>query len=366
MTAELAVGQSALAIHFGGEGRDVSGSVTPQGGDPRARPNSVRLDLSTCVCRYGPAPAALECFGEMGAQTLWAHPYGAAERLAGAYGIYLGVDPDELVVARGISELIWLLARSELGPRVVVPVPAYTEYHQAFPATRDTSSNSGGFNHALAEIEASLAAAGVVLLSNPHNPSGRAFSRSDLEALARTYPEAMLIVDESYVEFCADPAMYSLIGTDCDNVIVFRSPSKFFGIAGVRVGVAWSRHGNLGAWFGQPRGSWPISAVEADVAIAALKDSAWITANRRSVLADGLWLDRHLRHLGQVIDGSVTHFRLVVNPEAERVSRHLAKVGLGVRLLSRAHGLAESAIRVAAPRLEERAQAAALLASVVG
>ena len=109
-----------------------------------------------------------------------------------------------------------------------------------------------------------------------------------------------------------------------------------------------------------------MSGIEVALAEAALGDTAWAEVNRRSTLADGVWLDRHLRHLGQPVGGAVTHFRLVLNPEAERVQRHLAKLGLGVRLVGRGHGLADSAIRVAAPRNEERPEAAALLASVVG
>ena len=175
-----------------------------------------------------------------------------------------------------------------------------------------------------------------------------------------------MVVDESYVEFTADPSRYSLIGSECPNVIVFRSPSKFFGIAGARVGVAWSRHPNLAEWLAPARGSWPLSGIDVAVAAAALGDVAWADANRRLTLADGVWLERHLRHLGELVPGAVAHFRLVLNPEAERVQRHLAKVGLGVRLLGRGHGLADSAIRVSAPRNEERPEAAALLASVVG
>ena len=63
----------------------------PQGGDPRTRPPAVRLDLSTCVCRYGPPPAALDALRDLPAAVLRRHPYGADDVLADAYGAYLGV-----------------------------------------------------------------------------------------------------------------------------------------------------------------------------------------------------------------------------------------------------------------------------------
>ncbi|MPY93682.1 MAG: aminotransferase class I/II-fold pyridoxal phosphate-dependent enzyme, partial [Acidimicrobiia bacterium] len=265
--------------------------VGPQGGDPRARGASVRVDLSTCVCRYGPPPPALAAARGVSAEALRAHPYGAVDQLLEAYGRYLGVPAGDLVAGRGVSELVWQLAAGPLGERVVVPVPAYTEFRQAFPGA---AVGAPGVHHPLGVIAEALGSGAVVLVANPHNPSGRAFGAQELAAVAAAHPQGVLVVDESYVEFCADPATFSLVGAHLANLVVLRSPSKFFGLAGCRVGVAWSPVPALRRGVDRPRGSWPVSALEVAPAAAALADTAWASATRAQLVEDGAWLDRQV------------------------------------------------------------------------
>ena len=314
------------------------------------------------------APAALAALRELPAAVLRRHPYGADDVLAGAYGAYLGVPAEELVVGRGASELIWQLAASGLGPRVVVPRPGYTEYQQAFPGA---GAGPPGVHHPIELIAEQLRAGRVVLISNPHNPSGRGLDPRELLAAARAAPAGVLVVDESYVEFTPEPAAASVLpGNDRDglpvNVIVLRSPSKFFGLAGARVGVAWSPSRRLRELLRVRRGSWPISALEVAPVVAALADRAWVAATHAALRSDACWLGEHLGRIGgrsplRVVDGSVTHFRLLLVDDAERTAGALAAAGLGVRPVGPGHGLAGPALRVAAPRGDERAESAAML-----
>lgn len=347
--------------------------VGPQGGDPRARPAGVRLDLSTCVCRYGPPPSALAVLRDLPASVLRRHPYGAEDVLAEAYAAYLAVDPNELVVGRGASELIWQLAASELGPRVVVPRPGYTEYQRAFPGA---GVGPLGVHHAMEVVAEQLAAGRVVLLSNPHNPSGRSLDPRDLLGLAAGAPGGVLVVDESYAEFAPDPAAASVLGDRRSpatgdvpaNVIVLRSPSKFFGLAGARVGVAWSPSERLRAILRGRRGSWPVSALEVVPVVAALADGEWIAATHAALRSDACWLAGRLRRFATgrtatFVDGSVAHFHLLAVDDVERAAAAFAAAGIGARAIGRGHGLAGPALRLAAPRVDERALGASMLAT---
>ena len=336
-----------------------------QGGDPRFRPATVRIDLSTCVSRYGPPDGALAAIRNLRSAALHEHPYEAASALIAAYGAYLGVPTKELVVGRGISELIWQLAFRLPAGCVTLPLPAYTEYHQAFPtAARLVSTDVE--HHDLSDIACQLEAGQIVLLSNPHNPTGRAFSRAQLLEVAHRPHAGVLVVDESYVEFCRDPASVTVIGAPLGNIVVLRSPSKFFGIAGARVGVAWSGAARGLDLLTASRGSWPVSAVEVAAAAAALEDWEWAAANRENQLSDVEWLEDHISHLGQVVPGAVTHFRLLRTPAATRIAQDLAAAGLGVRVFDERHGLTGPALRITAPRREDRGRVAAMLHSVVG
>ncbi|MEA3215873.1 MAG: histidinol-phosphate aminotransferase [Acidimicrobiia bacterium] len=342
--------------------------VAPQGGDPRHLPASVQVDLSTCVSRYGPPPSALAALRDASATLLRSHPYGASEQLTEAYGRFLGVPAHELVAGRGASELIWLLAGSPLAPRVAVPVPAYTEYRQAFPRA---AAGEAAVHHRLELVSDLLEADRVVLISNPHNPSGRAFTAAELgQALMAARGRGVLVVDESYVEFVNVPGEYSMIGQAFENLLVVRSPSKFFGVAGARVGVAWSPNPALRAALTVRRGSWPVSGLEVAPVAAALGDRCWQAESHAALQADSAWLAQQLVAIwgsdaagGAVIDGAVTHFRLV-SGEAAGLAPRLATAGIAVRTLGRGHGLELPAVRIAAPRVEERALVAAALAAV--
>jgi histidinol-phosphate/aromatic aminotransferase/cobyric acid decarboxylase-like protein len=220
-----------------------------------------------------------------------------------------------------------------------------------------------------------LRAGRVVLLSNPHNPSGRAFDAERLLDLADDAPQGVLVVDESYVEFAPDPVRASVLGraeaagrNGPSNLIVLRSPSKFFGVAGARVAVAWSPAERLREALRTQRGSWPVSAIEVAPVAAALADRSWTLATHAALCADARWLEEQLdqpdRPLpgAQLVRGSVTHFRLVHVDDATAAAESLAAVGLGVRPLGPGHGLPGPALRIAAPRIEEREACAAMLA----
>jgi histidinol-phosphate/aromatic aminotransferase/cobyric acid decarboxylase-like protein len=158
---------------------------------------------------------------------------------------------------------------------------------------------------------------------------------------------------------------------------VLRSPSKFFGLAGARVGVAWSPSADLRDALRPQRGSWPVSAIEVAPVAAALADDRWISATHAALTSDARWLDGQLRGLGWsppstqrgeglvhgLVEGSVTHFRLLFVDDASAATARLAAAGLGVRPLGAGHGLPGHALRIAAPQADERDTFAAMSAA---
>ncbi len=335
-----------------------------QGGDLRGR-SQVRLDLSTCVNPYGPPDAVLHALRNVPAEVVRAHPYEAAADVELAYAEFFGRPAGEFVAGQGASELIWTLARHFHGKTAGIPLPAYTEFRQAFPDARRFGGGPATHPHEI--LDHAMRACDVVIVSNPHNPTGQVMQRDSLAEAARRHPDCLLVVDESYMDFMPDQDAVTLAGCDAGNVIVLRSPSKFFGLAGVRSGVAWSVHPQRAQWR-QGRTNWPVSALAATALRSAMASGAWTTAARRALATDTAWLERLLTRTGLAITPGQLHFRLLTGSTTEVAgfASSLTARGIIVRVLEDSCGVGEPAIRISAPRLQDRDLLASALARHAG
>jgi histidinol-phosphate/aromatic aminotransferase/cobyric acid decarboxylase-like protein len=350
--------------------RSADGALTPptldfgaQGGDPA---RSVDMDLSTCVNRYGPAPAAVEALQAIEPQDILLHPYDASQRLKAAYEWATGVDGEELVAGRGASEFIWAMGREVDHADAAIPLPGYTDYLKAFPGRGFTMG--GEQMPSLEQVDAALDSGRLVILSNPHNPTGVLLEREGLIAAAARHPRATLVVDESYINFSPDPIGMTVIGCEQPNIVVLRSTSKFYGIAAVRAGVAWCRdRDRLTALFGRQE-NWGLSGIDVTVASAAVRRGwDWADDTRGRMHDDNRWLAEILEQVpGLDLRANCNvHFQYAFSPESKRIAEILRSQGIGVRVLGLAHGVKPDALRIVAPRADERERFAAAIDTVL-
>jgi histidinol-phosphate/aromatic aminotransferase/cobyric acid decarboxylase-like protein len=176
----------------------------------------------------------------------------------------------------------------------------------------------------------------------------------------------VLVVDESYLEFVPVPEAATMVGCAADNVVVLRSASKFYGIAATRAGVAWCRDRELLDGLIGDQETWGLSGVDVTVATAALASRDWAAQVRQRLLADSRWLADALRVLPdvRVRANHNVHFQYALSDRPRSVADALAAAGVGVRALGRAHGVRPGAVRVVAPREDERDQVSAAFAAV--
>jgi histidinol-phosphate/aromatic aminotransferase/cobyric acid decarboxylase-like protein len=289
------------------------------------------------------------------------HPYGAAAQVECIYAGHLGQPASEFVSGRGSSDLIWWLGQIFHQASIGLPMPAYTEFLRAFPQAR--AWGGGPSTHALQVIEEAMRANDVVVLSNPHNPTGQVIQKSGLVDLANRYRSTTLVVDESYIDFLPDDSDVTMIGCDVDNVVVLRSPSKFLGLAGLRSGVAWSRSKTLRLALQERRTTWPISALAAELLSCAIGERTWAIKVRRLLADDASWLYELLAHSGLSIAPGHLHFRLMTGsaPEVAVFVNCLESNGILVRVLEAAHGVGMPAIRISAPKRVDRSLLGAAL-----
>jgi histidinol-phosphate/aromatic aminotransferase/cobyric acid decarboxylase-like protein len=332
-----------------------------QGGDPR---RGVDMDLSTCVNRYGPAPAAVVALRRIQPADMVLHPYDAADQMIDVYRWATDVRYGAMIAGRGATEFIWAMGRELEHDRVRVPLPAYTDYLKVFPGCG--FSVVGEQIPSIEQLDAAMAGGRVVIISNPHNPTGMHLDPDDLIGTAAAHPASILVVDESYVGFTPDPSSRSVIGCDVPNIVVLQSTTKFYGIAATRTGIAWCADAEvLSRLFGRQE-NWGLSGVDVRVACAAIRDVDWAEESRRQMLVDNAWLGELL----DTVDGldlcanANVHFQYAFCERATEVAEALGHRGIGVRVLGAAHGVHPDALRIVAPRVDERQRFAAAVREV--
>jgi histidinol-phosphate aminotransferase len=192
----------------------------------------------------GCSPRVLEALARLRPDEVGFYPpYAAATR---ACAQYLGVDPDAVALTNGLDEGIMGLAVAYLRPPVGGPVPEALVPEPAFEIFRVDVEAVGGhfvqvmprpdFTFALDEVLAAITPlTRVVFLTNPNNPTGVSMPLDAIRAVARRVPkDAVVFVDEAYAEFAGISFISELPAFP--NVIVGRTFSKAFGLAGLRIG----------------------------------------------------------------------------------------------------------------------------------
>ena len=292
------------------------------------------------------------------------YPPSDYRRLVEAAAERYGVAVEELLVGAGADEVLDLAAKAFLpaGGAAIVPVPTYPMYGILTDQRRaavvrvprrgrdaDYALDAEAIRAAAAEPADSGAIPGLVWLCSPNNPTGRAEPEGvvadllggllrDAEAAGR--PAPTVILDEAYIEF-AGPSLATLRG-DYPRLVVLRTMSKAYSIAGLRVGFAVARPEvieEIAVY--RPPGS--VSNISVDVAAALLSDPNLAASRVATIAAERERFGEALRAAGWDAQPSTTNFVLVTfgSPaQAESVAEGLLSRGIIPRTFGEGHPLA--------------------------
>ena len=174
------------------------------------------------------------------------------------------------------------------------------------------------------------ATARIVIVVNPNNPDGRVFDRSDLVSLARRLGAkgGMLIVDESF----ADVSPHSSVAEEAgrDGLFVMRSLGKFFGLAGVRLGVGLGSQALISR-LNERLGPWPVSGAALEIATDCLSNTAWHRKMLKKLNNEREKLEEVLIANGHEIVGGTALFVLSRHGGATELWQHLAQAKILTR-----------------------------------
>ena len=292
----------------------------------------VRFDLNT-----SPTPPTLArqllAAGEFDAP-LSEYPPSDYRRLIAAAAARYGVGTDELLVGAGADEILDLIAKAFLaeGHRAVVPTPSYamyrvcTEQRGATVVAVPRRAASEGWAVDVDPIRTAARDAGVVWLCSPNNPTALAEPEGRIETLlaglatdaaADDRQPPIVVLDEAYAEFVGS----SLVGlrNAYPRLIIVRTVSKAYALAGLRVGFAIARPDVI-ARLNPYRPPGSVSVISVTIATEALLDDRILDANLARVESERTRLTDGLRAAGWAVGPSVTNFLLVDFGSPERAT----------------------------------------------
>ncbi len=196
----------------------------------------------------------------------------------------LGLPATRLVMGNGSTDLLHILLY-ELNPsRVFIPDPTYSGYAKACGSTGFSNiryistSESQYFKPDLSDI--ALKAGDLCILCSPNNPTGITLSKSDIQGLAKSNKQATILLDESFMDFCPDKQTYSFLTEQIpENVVVLRSLTKQFAIAGLRLGFVYCCSA-LADRLRARRPEWSVNALAGKVAHWLYEDTEYINKSK--------------------------------------------------------------------------------------
>ena len=306
------------------------------------------INLASNESPYGPSPRVIKVLkGE--AARIGSYPDPEAAELKRAISDYVRVKAECVAIGNGSDELVDLLCKAFLNPgeRVLIPLPTFAMYELA------CRINGGApefyplpnFEWRAEELKQALAGAKLAFVGRPNNPTGNGMSLLGLRGLLDT--GKLIIIDEAYAEF----AGYSVAGLapKLENLLVLRTFSKAFGLAGLRVGYAVGNPESI-AVLERIRAPFNVNSLAQAAAAEALLDKSYLRRVVARVREGRAYLARELSKLGMRALPSDANFLMADvsawGTDAPTLCDFLAERGVLIRDLSNLRGAGPSWVRV--------------------
>ncbi len=266
------------------------------------------VKLNTNENPYPPSRAVLEVLAEIGLEKLRRYPDPAGDEFKQAAAGVNGVGAENIMCCNGGDDLLTIAFRAFCDRKrpIAYPVPTYSLY-PVLAKLQDCKAIEIPFDEEF-NLPAKLARTGAALtiVCNPNAPTGSFISVGELGSLAAEL-QGVLLIDEAYVDF-AEENCAGLVG-DFDNVIILRSMSKGYSLAGLRFGYAIANVDLINGLM-KVKDSYNVDVIAIAAATAAIKDQDYFKESIGKVKEERKKLTEELRELGFVVPKSFSNFIL--------------------------------------------------------
>ncbi len=246
------------------------------------------------------------------------------------------ISPDNLLVGNGSSELFYTALKAINPKNVIIPAPSFIEYEKAaksvgakcFFINYKIENNNFNFNDfkldfnelidlidSIIKIKNPLMQPSVIFLANPNNPTGSIIDREQILLLINKCKENgfFIFIDEAFIDFLDTPYNYSLINkvNQFENLVVFRSLTKFFAIPGLRLGYLAANKSLINK-IRAYQSDWPVNLIAQVVGKEIINDNDYIIKTRKFIKKERYFLFKSLEKINQLkLYNSLTNFILI-------------------------------------------------------
>ena len=294
------------------------------GGESKAPGNLRPIRLASNESALGPSPKAIAAYRAL-AEDIHRYPDGSAAELRAAIGRHHGLDPERIVCGAGSDELIGMLLRAYAGAGDEVLYSRHGFLMYPIGALSVGANPVAVPERELtADVDAFLARVTdrtrIVFLANPNNPTGTYLSADELARLhAGLPPHVVLAIDAAYAEFVNrndyEPGV-ALVNR-AENVVMLRTFSKIYALAGLRLGWAYCPPA-IADVLNRIRGPFNVAAPALAAGVAAVEDVGALARARAHNERWLPWLSERLAALGLGLTPSVGNFVLARFPDEPR------------------------------------------------
>lgn len=295
-----------------------------------------------------------------GVHELCNYPDWSCRELRGKIAEKLGCGLDDVICGNGAADLIFSIVYAHRPKKALLVSPCFAEYEAALRAIdaeivyHELSADN---DFALTDaFEKQLTAdLDIVFLCVPNNPTGAVIDKERLIKIADICEKKhiLLILDECFNEFLEMPDKYAMLDniSGREYLVILKSFTKMFALAGLRLGYAVSCNHALFEKIYSGRQPWPVSTLAQMAGLAALEQTAFVTASRKYLQEERKFLAERLGALGcRVFEG---YANFIFFYAVEDLKERLLQKGFLIRDCSNYHGLTKGYYRIAVKKHED-------------
>jgi len=293
------------------------------------------LDFSVSTNPFGPPPGIEEA---LSSASIECYPDSEATELKQSLAKKLNIAPDNFLIGSGSTELIRLVAVAYFGAEdsVLIPQPTYGEYEVAChlvgaQALKQPMPKETDFRLNIVETADLIRKHQPkgIFLCNPNNPTGQYLSKEEVKQILSITKDSLVILDEAYIAF-TEGAWTSSDLINGGNLIILRSMTKDYALAGLRLGYAIAAEPIISV-LKRVSPPWNVNCIAQKAGVLALNDDAYLKACGLKIREAKEFLIKELTHLGLSPLPSQTNFFLVKVGNAAGFRQALLKRGILVR-----------------------------------